>query len=121
MNEIKSELENIYKNYCYNNLEELRGVDEFVDMLFKFVEFRLYVSGGGEHNCMVSMDNINDFLEEIFLYDNMIDDWNGCYRGEYYWEHFEELENLVNESNLEENIKKEILDGYKKEYGMDEE
>lgn len=118
---MKLELERIYKNYCNNNLEGLRGEDEFIDMMFKFVEFRLYVSGGCESSCMVSMNSVNNFLDEIFLYDNMMDDWGGCYRGDYCWENFEELEKLVNESNLEENIKIEILDGYRKEYGMDEE
>jgi hypothetical protein len=51
----------------------------------------------------------------------MMDDWGGCYRGDFCWENFEELEKLVNESNLEENIKIEILEGYRKEYDMDEE
>jgi len=118
---MKLELEKIYKNYCNNNLEGLRGEDKFIDMMFVFVEFRLEVSGGDESSCMVSMNSVNNFLDEIFLYDNMMDDWGGCYRGDYCWENFEELEKLVNESNLEENIKIEILEGYKKEYGMDEE
>jgi hypothetical protein len=39
---MKLELEGIYKNYCNNNLEGLRGEDEYVDMLFKFVKFKLY-------------------------------------------------------------------------------
>jgi hypothetical protein len=68
----------------------------------------------------VGMNYVKSFLEEIFLYDNMMDDWGGCYRGDYCWENFEELERLVNESNLEENIKIEILEGYKKFYGMND-
>ena len=118
---MKLELEGIYKNYCNNNLEGVRGEDEFIDMMFKFVEFRLYVSGGNEASGCNSMENIDIFLNEIFLYDNMMDDWSGQYRGDFCYENFEALEILVNESNLEENIKKEILDGYRKEYGMDEE
>jgi hypothetical protein len=51
----------------------------------------------------------------------MMDDWGGCYRGDFCWEKFEALEKLVNESNLEKEIKNEILEGYRKEYGMDEE
>jgi hypothetical protein len=51
----------------------------------------------------------------------MMGDWSGCYRGDYCWENFEDLERLVNESNLEEKIKIKILEGYKKEYGVDEE
>lgn len=118
---MKLELERIYGEYCNGDLEGLRGEDRFIDMMFKFVEFRLEVSGGEEYGCMVSMNSINNFLDEIFLYDNMMDDWGGGYRGDFCWENFEVLEKLVNESNLEENIKKEILEGYRKEYGMDEE
>ena len=70
---------------------------------------------------MVSMNSVSNFLNEIFLYDNMMDDWSGGYRGDFCYENFEELERLVNSSNLEENIKNEILEGYRKEYGMDEE
>lgn len=119
---MKLELENIYKNYCNGNLEGCQNYspdDKFIDMMFVFVEFRLDVSGGSESSCMVSMKSVNNFLNEIFLYDNMMDDWGGGYRGDFCWENFEELEKLVNKSNLEENIKIEILEGYKKEYGMD--
>ena len=46
---MKLELERIYGEYCNGNLEGLRGEDRFIDMMFKFVEFRLEVSGGEEH------------------------------------------------------------------------
>jgi hypothetical protein len=119
---LKLELEKIYKNYCNSDLESLRGEDEkFIDMMFEFVEFRLSVSGGNESSCMMSMDNVNNFLNEILLYENMISDWSGCYRGEFCGEYFELLEEKVDESDLEENIKNEILEGYKKENGMNEE
>jgi hypothetical protein len=118
--ERKLELERIYKNYCNNNLEGIRGEDEFVDMLFKFVEFRLNVSGGSCSNCRVSMESVSNFLNEVFLYENMMDDWGGCYRGDVCYEMFEELEILVNESNLKDDEKKEILEGYKKYYEMEE-
>ena len=64
--------------------------------------------------------SVNNFLDEIFLFDNMMCDWSGCYRGDYCWENFECFEKLVNESNLEEKIKIEILEGYKEEYGMND-
>jgi hypothetical protein len=118
---MKLELEGIYKNYCNDNLEGLRGEDKFIDMMFIFVEFRLNVSGGSESVCSVSMNSINNFLDEIFLYDNMMDDWGGCYRGDFCWENFESLKVLINGSNLEDNIKNEILEGYRKENGMDDE
>jgi len=119
---LKLELEKIYKNYCNSDLESLRGEDKkFIDMMFVFVEFRLNVSGGNESSCMMSMDNVSNFLNEIFLYENMISDWSGCYRGEFCGEYFELLKEKVDESDLEENIKNEILEGYKKENGMNEE
>jgi hypothetical protein len=118
---MKLELEGIYKNYCNSNLEGLKGEDEFVEILVGFVKFRLNVSGGSEHGCMVSMNSVSNFLDEIFLYDNMMSDWGGGYRGDFCYENFDELERLVNESNLEENVKIEILEGYRKENGMDEE
>jgi hypothetical protein len=121
MKNMKLEFENIYREYCNSNLEGLIGEDEYVDVMVGFVKFRLYVSGGNEHDCMSSMDNVSNFLDEIFLYNNMIDDWSGGYRGGFRWEYFEELEKLVEQSNLLPNMKHEILEGYRKEYGMDEE
>ena len=118
---MKLELEGIYKNYCNSDLESLRGEDKFIDMMFVFVEFRLEVSGGCEYGCMVSMNSVSNFLDEIFLYDNMMSDWGGGYRGDFCYENFEKLKEEVDKSNLEENIKKEILEGYRKENGMDEE
>jgi hypothetical protein len=120
--EVKLELERIYKEYCNINLGNQGGKDKFIDMMFVFVEFRLEVSGGSEYSMgSIGMNYVSSFLDEIFLYDNMMDDWGGCYRGDFRWENFEFLEELVNKSNLEENIKKEILEGYRKENGMDEE
>jgi hypothetical protein len=118
---MKLELEKIYKEYCNNDLEGLKGEDEFVEVLMGFVKFRLYVSGGCEYGCMVSMNSVSNFLDEIFLYDNMMSDWGGGYRGDFCYENFEKLKEEVDKSNLEENIKKEILEGYRKENGMDEE
>ena len=117
---MKLELERIYKEYCEGDLVGLKGEDEFVEVLEGFVKFRLNVSGGSEYGCMVSMNSVNNFLDEIFLFDNMMCDWSGCYRGDYCWENFECFEKLVNESNLEEKIKIEILEGYKEEYGMND-
>jgi hypothetical protein len=119
--EMKLELESIYKEYCNSNLGGLKGEDKFIDMMFVFVEFRLEVSGGCEHGCMVSMDSVNNFLDEIFLYDNMMDDWGGGYRGDFCYENYDSLKELIDKSSLEKNIKVEILEGYRKEYGMDEE
>jgi len=119
---MKLELERIYKEYCNSDLESLRGEDKFIDMMFVFVEFRLEVSGGSESSMGdIGMNYVSSFLDEIFLYDNMMSDWGGGYRGDFCYENFEKLKEEVDKSNLEENIKKEILEGYRKENGMDEE
>ena len=117
---MKLELEKIYKEYCLSDLEGLKGEDKYIDMMFTFVEFRLKISGGDKINCSCSMFNTHNFLNEIFLFDNMLDDWSGQYRGDFCWERFEHLKKLVSESFLEENIKKEILEGYRKEYEIEE-
>ena len=118
--EMKLELESIYREYCNSDLEGLKGEDEYVDVMIRFVKFRLHISGGSESSCMSSMNSVSNFLDEIFLYNNMMDDWSGQYRGDFCYEHFDELKELVNKSNLEEDIKVEILEGYKKEYSMNE-
>jgi hypothetical protein len=116
---MKLELEKIYKEYCEGDVE--REEDKFINMMKTFIEFRLEVSGGNKCGCMVSMTTVTNFLNEIFLFDNMMDDWGGCYRGDFCWEKFECLEKLVNKSDLEKEIKNKILEGYRKEYGMDKE
>ena len=120
--ETKLELERIYKEYCNSDLESLKGEDKFIDMLLIFVEFRLDVSGGNKHSMeSIGMNYVSSFLDEIFLYKNMMDDWNGDYRGNLRWECFDSLKKLINESNLEENIKTEILEGYREYYNMEDE
>jgi hypothetical protein len=117
---MKLELESIYKEYCNSDLEAQGGKDKFIDMMLVFVEFRLGVSGGDEGGCMVSMYSVSNFLDEIFLYNNLMDDWSGQYRGDFRWENFDKLNELIGKSELEENIKIEILEGFRKYYNMDE-
>jgi hypothetical protein len=125
MIELKLELEKIYEKYCLSELESVdeceNGENKEIKMLFEFVKFRLNVSGGNESSMSVSMFNVGNFLNEIFLFDNMMCDWGGCYRGEFSWECLEVLERLLNESSLNDKVKEMIIWGYKKEYGMDEE
>ena len=120
--EIKLELERIFKEYCENDLEELRGEDEFIDMMFTFVKFRLHVSGGSKYSMgsSVSMESVSAFIYNISLFDDMMADWNGSYRGDSYWELLEYLGGLLNNSNLEENLKIEILQNYREINNQDE-
>jgi hypothetical protein len=94
--------------------------DEWSDMLKKFVKFRLNVSGGSESSMSVSMFNVSNFLEEIILFDNMMDDWGGCYRGDFSYECLDGLIELLDESNLSDDIKEMIVSGYKEENGLND-
>ena len=119
---MKLELEKIYKEYCGNDIEGLRGEDKFIDMMFVFIEFRLNVSGGCESSMGdIGCESVDGFLDEIFLFESMMSDWCGSYRGDLCYEGFDILKEFVDNSSLEEDIKNEILEGYRKEYGMDEE
>jgi hypothetical protein len=119
---MKLELERIYKEYCNNDIEGLRGEDKFIDMMFVFIEFRLNVSGGCESSMGdIGCERVIGFLEEIFLFESMMSDWSGSYRGDLCYEGFDVLKEFVDNSSLGEDIKNEILEGYRKEYGMDRE
>ena len=120
--ERKLELERIYKEYCSSGIEHLKE-DYQVDYEFfsRLVEFRLSVSGGSESTMGdIGMNFISGFLDEIFLFNDMMDDCAGCYRGEFWRENFEGLKEILDESSLEETDKKEILDGFKERYEMDD-
>jgi hypothetical protein len=119
--EIKLELERIFKKYCEDDLEGLGGEDEFINMMFTFVKFRLHVSGGDKSSMgSVSMESVSGFIDNISLFDDMMDDWGGAYRGDFYWERLEYLGELLNKSNLEENLKIEILQNYREINNRDE-
>ena len=118
---MKLELERIYETYCSSNFEGLEGEDEFVEVLLGFIKFRLNVSGGKEFTFgSIGCESVKGFLNEIFLFDNMMSDWSGCYRGDCSYECLESLIELLNESNLSEDIKNEIIKGYKEEYELEE-
>lgn len=118
----KLELERIYKEYCSSEVEVLKEFNQVEYEFFsRLVEFRLSVSGGSESTMgNIGMNFISGFLDEIFLFNDMMDDRAGCYRGDFCWENFEGLKEILDESSLEETDKKEILDGFKEYYEMDD-
>jgi hypothetical protein len=121
--ETKLKLEAIYNEYCMNDLNSLGNEDvEFTDMMKQFVKFRLKVSGGAETTmgAGVGCESISSFLDEICLYDNMMCDWGGAYRGSFCWENLEGLSELLNESDLDKVIKDEIIEMYKFRCNMNE-
>lgn len=119
---MKLELERLYENYCKSNSEGFTpGEDKFIDMLSVFVDFRLSVSGGSETSMgSIGCGSVGGFLNEIFLFDSMMSDWAGAYRGDCSYECLEGLIGLLNESSLDENVKNEIVNKFKSYYGIDE-
>ena len=120
MTEMKLELERIYKEYCLEDLNALEG-EEFIDSLKGFMEFRLFVSGGSESSMgSIGCGTVEGFLNELFLFQDMMDDWSGQYRGDLCYECLETLEEILEGSDLEESVKTEIVESWKKKYEMDD-
>ena len=117
---LKLELEKLYKKYCLGELKELKG-EEFIDGLGKFVKFRLSVSGGSESSMgSIGCGTVEGFLNELFLFQDMMDDWSGQYRGDLCYGCLETLEEILEGSDLEESVKNEIVESWKKKYEMDD-
>ena len=78
---------------------------------------------GGSESSMgdIGCGTVEGFMNELFLFQDMMDDWAGMYRGDFSWECLEGLEGILEGSNLEESVKAEILERWKKRYKMDEE
>ena len=121
MKEMKLELERIYKEYCLEDLNALEG-EEFIDSLKGFMEFRLSVSGGSESSMgSIGCGTVEGFLNELFLFQDMMDDWSGQYRGDFKWECLESLEKILEGSDLKESVKTKIVESWKENYRMNEE
>jgi len=126
-NNIKLTLEDIYYKYCIGELESVEG-EEDVEMLKQFVKFRLKVSGGSKCSAGggIGCDSVNGFLNEISLFDDMMSDWGGAYRGSFSDECLDTLIELLEEVNFEQDvfpdldIKELIIEGYKEMNGMNE-
>jgi hypothetical protein len=72
-------LESLYSGYI-NGLVMDFDDDDFGDLILKFVDFRLDVSGGSEKDFgMIGMNYIESFFDELSLVLSFIDDWSGQY------------------------------------------
>ena len=117
---MKLELERIYKEYCLEDLNALEG-EEFIDTLKGFVDFRLSVSGGSKYiTGSIGCGTVEGFMNEVFLFQDMIDDWAGMYRGDLSSECLESLEKILEGSDLEESVKTKIVESWKERYEMDD-
>lgn len=127
-NNIKLTLEDIYYKFCMGDLEGNNDESEEFEMLKQFIKFRLKVSGGSECSAGggIGCDSVNGFLNELALFDDMMCDWGGAYRGSFSSECLDSLIGLLEEVTFEQdvfpdlNIKELIIEGYKEMNGMNE-
>ena len=131
--ELKLKLENVYKEYCLSDLDaiaesnlEVRDLSENEkadnEMFKSFVKFRLSVSGGSESSMgSVGCGTVEGFVNEITLFNDLMDDGAGQYRGDFSYENLEALEELLDENEIEDKVKSKIVKLFEKNYGMDEE
>ena len=126
--ERKLEFEKIYKEYCMSDLNAMAECflsekeKEDNEMFKSFVKFRLSVSGGSESSMGdIGCETVEGFVNEITLFNDLMDDGAGQYRGDFYYENLEALEALLEESELEDEVKSKVVELFNEYYGMDEE
>ena len=127
-NNVKLELEKVYKEYCLGDIEWIEKEDKKDYEMFKsFIDFRLGVSGGSESTMgSVGCGSISGFLNEINLFDDLISDYVGDYRGIMSSECGECLEGLLENCDFKQNvvegldIKKLIMDLYDEYHGLND-
>jgi hypothetical protein len=126
--ELKLKLEKVYKEYCLSDLEAISESNlsdqerEENEMFKSFVKFRLSVSGGSESSMGdIGCGTVEGFVNEIILYNNLMDDGAGQYRGDFRYENLEALEELLDENELEDEVKSKVVKLFNEYYGMDEE
>jgi hypothetical protein len=111
-------LEKIYGIYVDDEIVGLKKMGEELYGLDKWKEFRLSVSGGSKSSMgNIGMGCISGFIKELELFDDIMSDWGGCYRGEFSWECrsglFEILDNEIEDVVFRNEIKNEYNDYYK--------
>jgi len=125
-NNIKLELEKVYKEYCLSDIKWIEEDDKKNYKMFKsFIDFRLNVSGGNKSTMgSVGCGSISGFLNEINLFDDLMSDYVGDYRGIMSSECGECLEELLENCDFKQDvvegldIKKLIMDLYDKYHGL---
>ena len=122
-------LESLYSGYI-NGLVMDFDDDDFGDLILKFVDFRLDVSGGSEKDFgMIGMNYIESFFDELSLVLSFIDDWSGQYSGDWDYENLESfklcLDNLIfeldgKEVNINDDDKKLLLSEFINRFNIEE-
>jgi len=122
-------LESLYSGYI-NGLVMDFDDDDFGDLILKFVDFRLDVSGGSEKDFgMIGMNYIESFFDELSLVLSFIDDWSGQYSGDWDYENLESfklcLDNLIfeldgKEVSINNDDKKLLLSEFINRFNIEE-
>jgi hypothetical protein len=113
-------LEKVYGLWVDEDLEGIIKMGEEVFGLDKWKDFRLSVSGGSESSMgRIGMGSIEGFIDELDLFDNMMCDWGGCYRGDFRYEGRDSLFRLLDNNIEDEEFRNEIKNEYNKYYEED--
>lgn len=124
----KLELEKVYEEYTKPEIESAKGMqnqyngdpsefERIGDLMELFAQFRLHVSGGAQFSMgSVGMETPEGFVAEIDLFDDMMSDWAGCYRGDFQSECQQELFRLLDEHVTDPVYGKHVKDAYMKQH-----
>jgi hypothetical protein len=128
-NKGKIVLESLYSGYI-SGLMINYDDDKFTDMILSLVDFRLDVSGGVDSDFgIIGMNYVDSFFDEVELILNMVDDYEGQYRGDYKYENLEEFELCLNnlefdllgvEETINEDDKKLLLKEFKTRFNIED-
>jgi hypothetical protein len=128
-NKGKIVLESLYSGYI-SGLMINYDDDKFTDMILSLVDFRLDVSGGDDSDFgIIGMNYVDSFFDEVELILNMVDDYEGQYRGDYKYENLEEFELCLNnlefdllgvEETINEDDKKLLLKEFKTRFNIED-
>jgi hypothetical protein len=128
-NKGKIVLESLYSGYISGLMIDIDD-DKFTDMILSLVDFRLDVSGGDDSDFgIIGMNYVDSFFDEVELILNMVDDYEGQYRGDYKYENLEEFELCLNnlefdllgvEETINEDDKKLLLKEFKTRFNIED-
>jgi hypothetical protein len=74
----------------------------------------------GHPNFLNNIESIDDFIDKIIKYDDILCDLVGQYRGTFCYECLDDLIMILDKNDLDDVIKNKIIEGYKLNYRMDE-
>jgi hypothetical protein len=125
----KITLESLYSGYI-SGLMINYDDDKFTDMILSLVDFRLDVSGGDDSDFgIIGMNYVDSFFDEVELILNMIDDYEGQYRGDYKYENLDEFKLCLNnlefdllgvEETINDEDKQLLLNEFKTRFNIEE-